>query len=92
MYWTVDSLIDTNNIITGSSNITLRKVNAQPYGYNKKYISKDLIKDRLYGIIDQFNESKISHRDFYFVFHNNIHPFYDKNGRTCQILFVSNFN
>ena len=30
--------------------------------------------------------------DFYFVYHNNIHPFFDGIGRTCKILFVGNFN
>ena len=30
MYLTVDSLIEVNNIITSSSNITLRKVNVKP--------------------------------------------------------------
>ena len=40
MYLDVDSLIDMNNIITGSNNITLRKVNVQPYGCNKMYIAK----------------------------------------------------
>ena len=31
IYFTVDSLIVINNIITGSNNITLRKVNIKPY-------------------------------------------------------------
>ena len=29
------------------------------------YIDKDLIEDKLYQLIDQFNERKINHRDFY---------------------------
>ena len=41
MYLTVDSLIDINNIITGSKNFTLTKVNVKPYGYDKMYMYKD---------------------------------------------------
>ena len=40
MYLDVDSLIDMNNIITGSNNITLRKVNVQPYECDKMYMAK----------------------------------------------------
>ena len=43
MCFTVDSLIDINNIITGSNNINLRKVNVKLYGYDKMYIEKRLI-------------------------------------------------
>ena len=35
IYLTVDSFIDTNNKITSSNNITRRKVNVKPYGYDK---------------------------------------------------------
>ena len=35
MYLTVDSLIDINNRITSSNNITLRKFNVEPYGCDK---------------------------------------------------------
>ena len=59
MYLTVDSLIEINNIITGSNNITLRIVNLKPYRFGKMYIDKELIEDKLYQIIDQFNEWKI---------------------------------
>ena len=41
------------------------------------YMDKDLIEDKLYQFIDQFNERKINHINFYFEFLNNIHPFYD---------------
>ena len=58
MHLTVDSLVLTNNIITGSNNNTLRKVNAKSHGYDKLYMDKDLIQDKLYGLIDQFNERK----------------------------------
>ena len=37
MYLTVESLLEINNIITGSNNITLRKVNVKPYGFGEIY-------------------------------------------------------
>ena len=43
MYLTVDSLIDINNITTGSNNIVPQKVNVKPYECNKTYMDKDLI-------------------------------------------------
>ena len=76
MYLTVDWLIDTKNIITSLKNITLRKINVKPYGYDQMYIGKDLIEDKLYQFIDQFNERKTNHRDFYFPLFDNIHPLY----------------
>ena len=54
MYLTVDPLIDINNIIIGSNNLFLRKVNAKPCGYDKMYMDKDLIGDKLYIICCQF--------------------------------------
>lgn len=33
MYLAVDSLVDVNNIISGSNNITLRKSYVKPCGY-----------------------------------------------------------
>ena len=89
IYLTVDSLIDTYNVITGSNNITLRKVNARPCGYYKMNMDKDLIENKLYQLVDQFNERKINHRDFYSELLDNLHSFYDGNGGTCKILFVS---
>ena len=58
MYLTVDSLIEINNIISGSNNITFRKVNVKPYGFNKMYMDEELIEDKLYQITDQFNTLK----------------------------------
>ena len=53
MYLTVDSLEDISNIITGSNNITLRKVSSvKPRGYDKMYMDKDLIQDKLYQLVD----------------------------------------
>ena len=41
MYLKADSLIEKNNIITGSSNINLRKANVKSYGFDKMYMDKD---------------------------------------------------
>ena len=89
MYLTVNSLIEINNIITGSNNITLRKVNIKPYGFDKMLMDKELIEDQLYQIIDQFNEKKIASTKCYSILLNKIHPFYDENGRTCKILHAN---
>ena len=40
LYLTVDSLIETNNKITGSNNTTLRKVDVKPSGFDRMYIEK----------------------------------------------------
>ena len=37
-------------------------------------------------MIDQFNERKITSTKSYSILLNKIHPFYDGNGRTCNIL------
>ena len=92
MYLNVDSSIAINNITTGSNVNTLRKVNFKPYGYDKMNIDKNLKKDKLYQLIDQFNGRKFNHGDFYFALLDNIHPFYDGNERACRILYVSNFS
>ena len=42
VYLTVESLNQLNNKITGSNNITLRKVNISPYGFHKFYMDKKL--------------------------------------------------
>ena len=55
---TDDSLIGMNNIITGSNNNTLRKVNVKPYGYDQIYMDTDLIEDKLHQLIDKFHERK----------------------------------
>ena len=56
MHLTVASLKEINNIITGSNNITLIKFSVKRYGFDKMYIDKELIEDKLCQIIDQFNE------------------------------------
>ena len=73
IYIRVVSLIEINNITTVSNNITLRKVNVKPYGFNKMYMNKDLIDDKLYQlIIDQFNERKVTSTKFRSVLLNKI--------------------
>ena len=67
MYLTVDSLIDINNIISNSNNITLRKVNFKKYECDKINMNKGLIEDEMYQLIDQFNERKVNQRGFYSV-------------------------
>ena len=57
MYLTDDSLIDINYKITGSNNMTLRKVNVELYGCDEMYMDKDLIEDKLYQLIDQWKKS-----------------------------------
>ena len=52
-------------------------------------MDKELIEDKLYQIIDQFNERKITSTKFYAILLNKIHPFYDGNGRTCEMLFAN---
>ena len=88
---TVGSLIGTKNIITGASNITLRKVNAKSHGFDKVHIEKDLLEDRLYQITDQFNEKKITPAKFYLLFLHEIHSFYDGNGKLCKELFANDY-
>ena len=89
MNLTVDSLIDKNNIITGSNKITLRKF--KPNGSDKIYRDKDLIADKLYQLIHQVNNRKINQKEIYFILLDNILSFSDGNGKTCKMLFVSNF-
>ena len=72
MYLTVDSLMEINNIITGSNNIALRKVNVKRYGFDKMYMDKELIRDKPYQIIDQFNERQITSIKFYSIVLNKI--------------------
>ena len=87
MYLTADYLIGINNIMTGPNNTTLRKVNVKAYGFDKIYMDIELIEDKLYQIIDQFSERKITTTKFYSILLNKVHPFCD--GRTCEILFAN---
>ena len=47
MYLKFDPLIEINNVIICSNNITLKIVNVKPYGYDKMYMDKELIEDKL---------------------------------------------
>ena len=49
----------------GSNNIILRNINVKPYRFDKMYMDKDLMEDRLYQIKDQFNQRKITPEKFY---------------------------
>ena len=89
LYTTVYSFIEINNVITSSNNITLRKLNVNPYGFAKPYMDKQLTEDKPYQIIDQFNEIKFTSAKFYSILLNKIHPFYDGNARRCSILFAN---
>lgn len=51
-YFTVESLIGINNIITGSSNITLRKFHVKKYVLDDIKMDKDLIEYSLLKIRD----------------------------------------
>ena len=42
MYLTLHSLIEADNLITDSNNITLRKGNVKLYGFDKMYVDKAL--------------------------------------------------
>ena len=52
MYLTVDSLIEMDDIMISSNNITLRKVNVNPHEFDKMYKDKKLIEDTFYQITD----------------------------------------
>ena len=47
MYLIVKSLKEINKIMTGWNNITLIKINVKPYAFEKMYIDKELIEDKL---------------------------------------------
>lgn len=59
MYLTIDFLIEVNNIITCSNNITFRKISVKAYEFDKMYRGKALIKDKLYQIINQIVAKKL---------------------------------
>ena len=86
-FLTVDLLITLNNIITGSPNITLRDINVKPAGYNKTYMDKSLIEPALHQLVNEFNETKLTRKQFCNIFVNLIHPSLDGNDRICKILF-----
>ena len=66
-----------------------RKVNVKPYGFDKIYMDKELIEDKLYQIIDQSSERKITSIKFYSILLNKTQAFYDENGTTWEIMFAN---
>ena len=58
-------MIEINSIIASSNNVTLRKVNVKPYGFDKMYMDKEIIEDKLYQIIDHFNENRTHLQKYY---------------------------
>ena len=49
------------------------------------YVDIDLIEDKLYRVKDQFNKKKITPAKLHSILLNVIPPFYDANGRMCNI-------
>ena len=89
MFLTVDSLIEVNNLILGKNNTELRKVNVTPAGYaTNPYFPWWCAESSLYILIDEFNKSRITNRDFCNRF-MEIYPFLDGNSRTCKLLFTN---
>ena len=89
MYLKVDSLMKIINIITGSNNITFRKLNVKPNRFDELYMQNDLKEDKLDQKLYQFNERKIINVKFYSILLSKIYPFYDVDGWACKILFVN---
>ena len=89
MYLTVDTLLERNNIITDSNNVTLKHANVKPYGFDKMYMDKEFIEDKLYQIINHFNERKITSKTLHSILLNKMHPFYDRNDIACKSLFAN---
>ena len=83
----VDSLITINNIILNANNLELRKHDVRPCGFDRKYMSFYAILPALTGLIDTFNAGKVRPKTFVETF-LKIHPFADRNGRTCKVLFI----
>ena len=55
-------------------------------------MDKSLIEPALYQLVDEFNERKLTHKQFCNIFLNLIHPFQDGNGRIYKILFADQIN
>ena len=87
-FLTVDLLIRVNNIIIGSQNTHLRTHNVRTALCNKYYMEHNKIETALYTLVDNFNDRRITHKQFVRLFLDQIHPFADGNGRTSKILFA----
>lgn len=89
MFLTVNSLIVVNNLISGHNNTELRKVNVKPAGYSiSTYYSWWYVESILYILVHDFNEKRITNREFCKSF-MEIHPFLDGNGRACKLLLIN---
>ena len=84
MHLTVDYFVEINNWITGSNNITLRKVSVKRYEFDKMYFDKELIEDKLLQIIDQFNDRK----KFYSILLNKIMVIIVEHVRYCLLIMI----
>ena len=51
-------------------------------------MDKSSIEPALYQVVDEFNERKVTHKQFRNMFLNLIYTFWNGNGRTCKILFA----
>ena len=91
LFLTVDSLITVNNYVTGSNNIQLRQINVKPAFHNKQYMNFSQIESELYVLVNKFNERQITATCSCNKFLDEIHPFSDRNGRTCKILFEDKY-
>ena len=90
LFLSVDSLIRIKNMITNSHNLHLRRHNVKPAGYNKQYMDASRIEAELCSLVDKFNGRRITPRAFCDTFLDKIHPFADRNSRTCKILCDDN--
>ena len=74
MYLTVYFLIEINKIQTASSDISFRKNNVNLYGFGEIYMENQPIEGKVYQVVDQFNERKITPLKFYSILLNKINP------------------
>ena len=89
MFLTVDSLMEVSNLILGKNNIELRELNVKPAGYaTNLHFPWWCVESSLYILLDEFNERRITNRDFCDGF-MEIHTFLGGNGRTCKLLFIN---
>lgn len=90
MYLPVDSLIKENNIIAGWNNIFLRKGNVTLYGFDKIYMDKEILEDKIFQIMYQFIGKKITPVKCYSILLITFFDtFYHGMGRTCKILYAN---
>ena len=67
MFLTVDSLIELNNLRLGKNRTELRKIDVKPAGYAiifNPYFPWWCVETILYILLDNFNERRITNREF----------------------------